>query len=53
MLLRETIKTFRMADFAQSLTTAMLEHGNSYYYTINVLLSDGQTYPVKSFDFSV
>ena len=53
MLLRETIKTFRMADFAQSLTTAMLEHGNSYHYTINVLLSDGQTYPVKSFDFSV
>ena len=53
MLLRETIKTFRMADFAQSLTTAMLEHGSSYHYTINVLLSDGQTYPVKSFDFSV
>ena len=51
-LLRETIRSFNMADFAPSMTTAMLEHGKTYHYTITALLGDAQEHTVKSFDFT-
>ena len=52
-LLRETIRSFNMADFAPSMTTAMLEHGKTYHYTITALLGDAQEHTVKSFDFTL
>lgn len=51
-LLRQTVKSVNMADFASALTGAALKKGESYTYEIRVLLSNSQEYTVKSFGFT-